>query len=137
MFTALCLASLDVNTRELTFTNAGLIEPLLKSGDSVEYIESVGSKHPLGLVEDVIYEEKKIQLKSGDTLIFISDGVPEAQNHARELYGDERIKILLQKIDTSILSALEIKEKIIENVRRFSGTASQHDDMTVVVVKCG
>ena len=136
MFTALCLASLDIETRELTFTNAGLIEPLLKSGDSVEYIKSVGTKHPLGLVEDVTYEEKKVQLKSGDILIFLTDGVPEAQNHARELYGDEGIKILLQKIDTSILSAKEVKNKIIEDVRRFSGSASQHDDMTVVVVKC-
>jgi len=136
MFTALCLASLDMNTKELTFTNAGLIEPLLKSGDSVEYIGSVGLKHPLGLVEDVTYEEKKVQLKSGDNLIFLTDGIPEAQNHSRELYGDENIKSLLQKIDTSTLSAREIKEKIIEDVRRFSGTASQHDDMTVIVVKC-
>ena len=136
MFTALCLASLDIENKKLIFTNAGLIEPILKSGDSVEYIEAIGSKHPLGLIEDVTYQEKKIQLKSGDIVIFLSDGIPEAQNHARELYGDEKIKNLLQKIDTATLSAKEIKEKIIEDVRGFSGTASQHDDMTVIVVKC-
>ncbi len=136
MFTALCLVSLDIKTRELILTNAGLIEPLLKSSDSIEYIESVGSKHPLGLVENVTYQEKKVQLKSGDILIFLTDGIPEAQNNARELYSDEKIKSQFQKLDTSTLSAKEIKEKIIDDVRRFSGTAAQHDDMTMVVVKC-
>ncbi|NIS38280.1 SpoIIE family protein phosphatase, partial [Candidatus Saccharibacteria bacterium] len=65
-----------------------------------------------------------------------TDGIPEAQNHARELYGDESIKALLQNIDTSSLSAQKIRNKIIEDVKRFSGTASRYDDMTVIVIKC-
>jgi len=136
MFTALCLAAIDLNTKELIFTNAGLIEPILKSGNSVEFLETTGPKHPLGLVPEVIYEEKTVQLKSGDTLIFITDGIPEAQNKARALYGDERMKLILQKIDTSQKSAREIKEAIIRDVKHFTGKSSQHDDMTLVVIKC-
>jgi len=135
MFAALCLASLDIKTRELIFTNAGLIEPLLKSEGSVTYIKSTEPQHPLGLVWDFNYQETTVHLKPGDILIFLTDGIPEAQNHARELYGDEMLKNLLQKMDTATLSAKAIKEKIIEDVQRFSGTAPQHDDMTIIVIK--
>jgi sugar lactone lactonase YvrE len=135
MFTALCLASLDVAKRALTFTNAGLIEPLLKSGDSVRYIEGTGSKHPLGLIEDAAYQSTSLQLTSGDVVLLLTDGIPEAQNHSRQLYSDERLKELLRNMDTSSLSAAEIKQKIIDDVEHFSGNASQHDDMTVIVMK--
>jgi serine phosphatase RsbU (regulator of sigma subunit)/ligand-binding sensor domain-containing protein len=135
MFTALCLASLDINTKELTFTNAGLIEPLLKSGGAVQYVEATGLKHPLGLIEDVTYAEKKVQLKAGDILIFMTDGVPEAQNRNKINYGEDRLKSLLEEMNTATRSAQEIKEEIISDVKRFSGAAPQHDDMTVIVVK--
>ena len=125
----------NIKTKELTFTNAGLIEPLIKSGGAVEYIETAGSKYPLGLVEDNTYQEKTVHLKTGDVLILLTDGIPEAQNHAKELYGDDKLKTLLETLDTAALSAKEIKEKIIEDARRFSGKAPQHDDVTVIVVK--
>jgi len=135
MFTALCLAVLDPATQSLVFTNAGLIEPVLKSVDGVEFLTTPGPRHPLGLLPEVVYEERKIQLRSGDTLIFLTDGIPEAQNHQRGLYGDERFKRLLGTIDPRKNSAKAIKEAIIADVRRFSGRAAQHDDMTLVVVK--
>jgi ligand-binding sensor domain-containing protein len=135
MFTALCLAALDLQTKELIFTNAGLNEPLLKSDGSVSPVESMGPKFPLGGVKDIIYQERKVQLKPGDVLILFTDGIPEAQNHVRTLYGENTLKSLLENMETSTFSAKEIKEKIIEDVKRFSGSTLQYDDMTVVVVK--
>lgn len=136
MFTALCLASLDLKAREIAFTNAGLIEPLLKSGDAVHYIEATGAKHPLGLIEAVAYAEKKVPLQAGDILIFMTDGIPEAQNKLKVNYGEDRLKNLLEQMNTAELSAQEIKARIICDVKRFSDAAPQHDDMTVIVVKC-
>jgi serine phosphatase RsbU (regulator of sigma subunit) len=135
MFVALCLAVVDIDKNELIFANAGSIKPLLKSDGSVAYIKAAGPTYPLGIVENTIYQEKRVLLKSKDVLILLTDGIPEAQNRARELYGEERLKNLVEEIEVTPVSAKETKEKIIEDVRRFSGTAPQHDDMTVVVVK--
>ena len=134
MFTSVCLASFDNVKKELTFTNAGLIEPLLKSENTTEYIKATGPTQPLGLIKDNIYQEKKVPLKSGDTLILLTDGITEAINHAKDFYGEEKLKNLINKIDTTILSAKEIIDIIIKDVRQFTGTAQQHDDMTLVVV---
>jgi len=135
MFIALCLALIDVNKKELIFTNAGLIEPLLKSDDSVEFIKAADPTHPLGIISDNVYHEKKISLKPGDVLILLTDGIPEAQNRTKELYGEKRLKDLIEKINTTDLSASEIKERIIEDVRQFAGAAPQHDDIAVIVIK--
>jgi serine phosphatase RsbU (regulator of sigma subunit)/ligand-binding sensor domain-containing protein len=135
MFTALCLAALDLGTKEFVFTNAGLSEPLLKSQDSIAYIESVGPRLPLGSFKDNTYQETKLQLKPFDVLVMFTDGIPETQNHRGEFYGYDTLRLLVEKMDTTSLSAVEIKEAIITDVNRFSGGVPQQDDMTVVVIK--
>jgi len=135
VFTAVCFASIDLNKKEFVFTNAGLVEPLLKSDESVTYIKAMGATYPLGSVQNNVYQEKMVQLKSGDLIILLTDGILEAQNNAREFYGDDRLKDLVKNMDTSTLSAKKIKRMIIEDMRRFSGTAPQHDDITLIVLK--
>jgi serine phosphatase RsbU (regulator of sigma subunit) len=135
MFTAVCLAAFQVKEKRLIFTNAGLIEPVIKSNGSVDFLSAKGSTHPLGMIEDNKYDEKVMNLKSGDLLVFVSDGVPEARNPNREQYGEERLKAFLEKMDTSSMSAQDIKKNILEDVQQFSGSAPVYDDMTVVVVK--
>jgi serine phosphatase RsbU (regulator of sigma subunit)/ligand-binding sensor domain-containing protein len=135
VFTALCLASLDVHSKELTFTNAGLTTPLLKSGGSISRLKGKGNKLPLGIRLDSVYLEKKQPLTPGDLLVFFTDGVTDAKNSMDEFYRLNSLVGLLEKMDTSGLTAKEIKDKIIADVERFSGGAPQHDDMTVVVIK--
>ena len=135
MFTALCLAALDIRNMRLTFSNAGLNEPILKSNGSVTILSGEGQKYPLGSVKTSHYEEKQMRLNKGDLLILYTDGIPEAKNNAKLFYGYDTLQRLLQNMNTGPMTALEIKEAILEDVRRFSGSAHQYDDMTVVVVK--
>jgi serine phosphatase RsbU (regulator of sigma subunit) len=135
MFTALCIVALDLQKNELIFSNAGLNEPLLKSAQVVEYITSKGPKFPLGTVRETVYQENKVRLKPGDILILFTDGVPEAQNSSREFFGYEALKILFERVETSHLSAREIKDSIIAEIMNYAGRTPQHDDMTVIVVK--
>jgi ligand-binding sensor domain-containing protein len=135
VFTAACFASLDLNKKELIFANAGLVEPLLKSNGSVTFVRSEGPPYPLGSVKDHVYSEQNVRMKTGDVLILLTDGVLESQNKSKEFYGDERLVEFLMNLDTTSLSAKMIKEKIIEDVKRFAGNALQFDDMTMVVVK--
>jgi ligand-binding sensor domain-containing protein len=134
-FTALCLAVLDTESNEMVFANAGLNQPLLKTAGSVSKLPGAGIKFPLGFRPGNEYMEKKLRLNPGDMILFCTDGITEAKNSRLEFYGNDRLRALLEKMDTDSKSAAEIKEYIIQDVLRFSGGAPQHDDMTLVVVK--
>lgn len=135
VFIALCLAAFTLETKELVFTNAGLVKPLLKSKGVIVHLNAPGPKYPLAVSQNNIYKEKKVPLQSGDVVILLTDGIVEAQNNTKELYGDHRLIKLLEGMDTSSLSAGAIRKGIIDDVMEFSGSAPQYDDMTVVVVK--
>ncbi|MCK5056902.1 MAG: SpoIIE family protein phosphatase [Candidatus Aminicenantes bacterium] len=135
VFTALCLTLLDTGTRVMTFANAGLNAPLLKSAGRVTHLKGTGNKLPLGVRINSEYMETKQPLQPGDVVLLFTDGITEARNPLKEFYGQSRLKTLLEKMDVSILSARQIKEKIIADVNHFSQGAAQHDDIAVVVVK--
>jgi phosphoserine phosphatase RsbU/P len=79
------------------------------------------------------YEQETIQLQSGDTLIVYTDGVTEALNSAGEEFGEEKLRSIAAEY--SRLTARELAEKILSKVLRWQGLASQHDDITLIVVK--
>jgi ligand-binding sensor domain-containing protein len=134
-YTALWLASLDVGSKTVTFSNAGFPNPLFKSGRSVVVVESKGTRLPLGAVQGTVYDEGSIRMGSGDVLVLYTDGVTEAKNGGKEFYDYASLRRLFDAMDTSPLPAKEIKNRIIDDVRRFVGSAQQADDMTVLVVK--
>lgn len=135
MFTALCLVSLNINTRELIFTNAGLNHPMLKSNGNVTVIKGEGPQFPLGIKKDNQYREKTIVLNPGDVLVLFTDGIPEAQDSVCRFYEYRRMESLLKNMDTESLTASQIKLAIIDDALAFCGSAAQNDDMTVVVIK--
>ncbi len=135
MFVALLYAVLDSKHRTLTLSNAGQTQPIMCSDDDSEpfHLETEGDTFPLGILKDCEYEETRIPLKRGDTIVFYTDGIVEAMNAASELYGFER---LLSSIsDARNLAAHSLVEHIIADVEQFVRGLEQHDDLTVVVVK--
>lgn len=135
MYTALCLLSLDSERSELTYSLAAFNEPILKRGNELIMLRSPGTALPLGAFEDSAYAEKTIGLRSGDVLIIYTDGISEAQDKSGEFYEIEGLKRLLNDIDARNTSAAEIKDIILADVRRFSGSGDRRDDITLVVVK--
>jgi serine phosphatase RsbU (regulator of sigma subunit) len=134
-FVAFLLGILDVDRRELTFANAGQTKPLLKANGSVEWLNAVGVSFPLGMKEDSAYNERTIQLRPGDVVLFLTDGFTEAMNAAHEQFGTERLQDILQQMETDKLTAIQILERITSDVQLHVGAVPQHDDMTMVVVK--
>ncbi|MBI5646236.1 MAG: SpoIIE family protein phosphatase [Ignavibacteriae bacterium] len=135
MFTAMCLVALDPAGPAMTFSNAGLVRPLLRRGASLAWLESEGGTLALGLREEHNYTERTLALESGDVVIVVTDGITEAQNASRDFFGDERLHALAARLDCATLSARAIRDAIIEGVMSFTSGAAQYDDMTVVVVK--
>ena len=135
MFTALCMAALNMETKEFAFCNAGLHNPLLKSDEGVRSLKNVGPRLPLGSSLKTKYEENKLRLESGNVVVLFTDGIPEAQNRSKEFYGEKRLHTLIELLNVSHMSAEAIRDAILQNVAAFTGRATQQDDMTLVIVK--
>ena len=75
----------------------------------------------------------KISLNEGDVLLYYTDGITEAENANKELFGLERLKRVL--LENSYKSAQSIKEEILREVDLFRDGYEQVDDITLLVVK--
>ena len=82
---------------------------------------------------DRILEEAEVPLTPGDFFLFFTDGLSEAMNEGAELFGEGRLRRILE--EESQLGSEQVKERILDEVRRFVGDAAPHDDMTLVVLK--
>jgi phosphoserine phosphatase RsbU/P len=117
--------------RTLQIANAGATQPIVCRGGEVETIKAEG--FPLGLFPNVEYEEFSISTQPGDSIIFFSDGITDAQNDAEEMFGDDRLKAVIKKNHQK--SASKIADAILSEVGKFQHGRERFDDETVVVLK--
>ena len=82
---------------------------------------------------DKILEEDTVPLEPGDFFLFFTDGLSEAMNPGAELFGEGRLRRILERSEG--LGSEELKQRILDEVRSFVGDATPHDDMTLVVLK--
>jgi serine phosphatase RsbU (regulator of sigma subunit) len=80
-----------------------------------------------------ILEEAEVPLTSGDMFLFFTDGLSEAMNQRSELFGERRLRDVVESCDG--LGSEELKQRILEEIGVFVDGASQHDDMTMVILK--
>jgi len=130
-FMTLCFATWHRGRRKLRVANAGQEQPFLFHGGRCEKIRLVG--FPLGLFEEVVYDQRSFILDSGDVIVFHSDGIGDTLNSAGEFFGHDRICKLIAEHHE--LSSNAIADKVLEEVDRFSGGAHPADDRTLVVLK--
>lgn len=129
-FVTLVVAVLATDTGEVSIANAGHMRPLLLSegippGDVGH--DQVGL--PLGIVGGSDYEPCTVRLSPGEQLMIYTDGINEAMNEARELYGIDRMRDQLQ---TATGNPRQVCERLIDDVRRFAEGCVQQDDMCLV-----
>lgn len=131
-FATLFYGCLDMNDHELSFTNAGHVFPcMVRSGGEIEILGYSGLI--LGIKPDYSYETRSIVFSIGDALVITSDGVTEASNEEEDYYGEERLRSLLSSCRGA--TALELRDSIVEDVKRFSGGKGARDDLTILVLK--
>ncbi len=133
MNTALLYAVFDLSRRQLRVCNAGLIAPILYRNQAAHYLECHGL--PLGAVTEGVYEECLIDLQPGDVVLLTTDGIVEAMNVHRELYGFSRLETALENCD--LTNAQTILDCVFDDVFNFMEGALPQDDMTLVVIQVG
>src|SRR5215212_11499736 len=88
---------LDPKSGHLVYANAGHDLPYLWHGGATEELRARGM--PLGLMPGTRYEEKEVVLEIGDSTLFYSDGLVEAHNPQREMFGFPRLRRLVAEHD--------------------------------------
>ena len=126
MFATVFTATLDCETGELAYANAGHNAPLLIKKDTPFLHPDPGIA--LGMFDDIEIHEEKISLSEGEGLVIYTDGVTESINNSNSQYGEERLKeIVSENINNS---AKETVCAIIDSVKSFTKGLSQFDDIT-------
>lgn len=131
MFVTCFYAILDPATGSVTYANAGQDPPYVRRPDgSVGELYATGM--PLGLLPGSRYEEGAATVALGDELLFFSDGLVEAHNPAREMFGLPRLQKLLGSQD----GATPPITMLLQELATFTGTEwEQEDDITLVSVQ--
>ena len=130
-FMTACFATWQKGRQKLRVANAGQSQPLLYKDGRCDRIELAG--FPLGIFEDVQYDEWGVTLDAGDILVFHSDGIAETSNAEGQFFGTSRIKKLIEQHYE--VTAAEIADLILREVDWFSQSAPLSDDRTLVVLK--
>lgn len=128
MCVALLVAEFNAHTRQLCVANAGMIAPLVATGHECTYIECFGP--PLGVVPDATYSEATIDLLPDQAVIFVSDGIIEARNAARDMWGFRRFEQTVCAAHTSDPAA--IVAAVLHEIKRHTGNGTPADDMTII-----
>lgn len=125
-FVTMLLAVLNPTTRELVFSSAGHLRPLLVDERGARFLDSERGM-PLGLGTGE-FSESRVQLSPGARLVFYSDGITEATGQSDEEYGADRMR-------EHVLLPQASADSILADVRTFANGEGLHDDATVIFLK--
>ncbi|MBL8848646.1 MAG: SpoIIE family protein phosphatase [Planctomycetaceae bacterium] len=129
-FITLLVAVLDPAKHEVTLVNAGHLAPLVKRiNGNVEAIGREESGLPLGIVPDQEFKSSTHALYPGELLVAYTDGVTEAMNEEREIFGRRRLEECIAK-ETGDIDA--VMKAIIGEVEAFVGENTLRDDTCIV-----
>ena len=130
MFVTCLLILLDPTTGRVQFANAGHNLPYLWTPDGVTELHATGM--PLGLMSEVTYDEAAAVLPPGSRLLLHSDGLAEAHNVDREMFGFPR----LAKVVENCPRNESLIEAALTELGRFVGPDwEQEDDITLVTLE--
>ncbi len=133
LFLSVVYARLDVRDGRLTFANAGHNRPLWARADAGQVEELQAPGVVLGAFEDIQLTQNQIQIGRGDHLVFYTDGVTEAMDGQRQMFGLNR---LIRTVQGQMAGAAEaMLDEIIRSVATHTASAPQSDDVTVVVLR--
>src|ERR1700737_2315 len=130
-FMTACFATWQKGKRKVRVANAGQSQPLLYKDGHCEKIELTG--FPLGIFEEVNYDEWNGVLEPGEILVFHSDGIAESTNPEGQFFGTEKLRMLIEQHHE--LQAAELADLILREVDWFTQNAPLADDRTLVIAK--
>ena len=134
MFVTMLAGHIDPDSGLLTIANAGHPQPLVRSPDNkVSEIGEPGAL-PLGAMGDTVFRDTHATLAPGSCVLFYTDGLDEAHNAQKELFGKERV--IRTMIDGGN-GAQAVLDSLLAELARFTSGEPQSDDLTLVTLSRG
>ncbi len=130
-FVSLIYAVWDDEERSLQVANSGLPRPIYCHEGRTEMVDATGL--PLGLFDEVEYDEFTFRPKPSDLFVFFSDGIVDARNRAGELFGRERAEQVVR--ESCNKPADSVVASLFKAVEKHSAGMETFDDQTVVVIR--
>ena len=131
-YTTMFFGELETESKKFTYCNAGHFPPVVIR-KSKKVIKLTEGGTVIGFVKKAKYFQAELKLKAGDVLLLYTDGLTEARNRSGELFDLKKVIQLIQKNPAS--SALDLKEKILYNIKKFIKKSNFDDDLTFIIMK--
>lgn len=133
MFITMLHSNFNRKTKILTYSNAGH-NPLIVYRAKEDTMELYSVKGvAIGFMQGYNYKQGEIKLEKGDIVLYYTDGITEAENPNKELFGFDRLKKVIY--DNKFNDVDTIKENILNEINIFRRDYPQVDDLTFVVIK--
>ena len=132
MFITMFLGVMDLSTGTIRYCNAGHNPPIVIRNGQAELLSTEPSLL-LGVEMNAQYTANELTLLPGDTLFLYTDGLTEAENIRKELFGERRA--LETAAISGTLTASEQMERMQQAVHTFVDGAEQSDDLTMLVIR--
>lgn len=131
-YATLFLGVYDSHQRQLTYSNAGHLPPLVIGEDGgMRRLDRAGGL-VIGLFDNITHQEASTNLRPGDIFLAYSDGVTEPENDFGE-FGEERLIEIVR--ENRRLPLAEISDAVLAAVQDWIGSQEQPDDVTVVLAR--
>ncbi|HEY6257591.1 MAG TPA: PP2C family protein-serine/threonine phosphatase, partial [Xanthobacteraceae bacterium] len=132
MFLTLFLASLDTRTGHLVHVRAGHIPPFLRRADgTLLRLRGTGGQ-PLGITENAVHTSSAVDLRPGDQLLIVTDGITEAADAADAQFGEDRVEAFLTGMAPGAADPLA---SLVGAVRAFEAGRPPLDDVAALFVE--
>ena len=129
-FVTVWCAVLEISTGRGIAANAGHEHPALRRKDGGYELQIYRHSMPVGAMKDIPFRQHAFQLFPGDSFFVYTDGVPEATNQQKELYGTERMLAALNRESDALPE--QILANVTQDINSFVDGAEQFDDITML-----
>ena len=132
MFITMFLGAMDLSTGKICYCNAGHNPPILIKGGHADYLNTEPSLL-LGVDACAKYTAHEMILSPGDTLLLYTDGLTEAENEQKDLFGEDRTLDAAAAVGAMV--AREQLAQLHKAVQQFVNQAEQSDDLTLLAIR--
>jgi len=132
-FVTLALLHFDPTAHRITYVDAGHTKAILVGRMGTRML--AGENVPLGVLEEEVYVQQQAEWSPGELLLMYSDGLTESTDAAGELFGVERLAMIVEQMYRQQVPAAVAAQAVRQQVRSFQSGSALHDDTTCIAVQ--
>lgn len=134
MFITASLVHVDLKARTLIAASAGHCPLLITHADALGAMEITPEGMPLGILPTTYFDEVKLKLEPHSSLLLYTDGLTESRNAGGTIFGQARLEQWLINACASSLTAGQLKEELLDELREFHSGVPLHDDQAFLIL---